>query len=67
VRPGGELAGFFFFDDNDRGPPFGISQTRLDELLQPFFLLEANVDIPPVDSIAVFKGKERWQVWKRTL
>jgi SAM-dependent methyltransferase len=67
VRPGGELAGFFFFDDNDRGPPFGTSQTRLEELLQPFFILEANVDIPPVDSIAVFKGKERWQVWKRKL
>ena len=23
VRPGGELAGFFYLDDNPRGPPFG--------------------------------------------
>ena len=67
VRPGGELAGFFYFDDNDRGPPFGISQPRLDELLSPFFTLEASVDIPPAESIPVFKGKERWQVWKRKL
>lgn len=67
VRPGGELAGFFFFDDNERGPPFGISQPRLDELLDPFFALEASVDIPPAESIPVFKGKERWQVWRRKL
>jgi hypothetical protein len=67
VRPAGALAGFFYFDDNERGPPFGISQTRLDELLQALFVLEESVDIPPVESIPVFKGKERWQVWKRKL
>ena len=67
VRPGGELAGFFYFDDNDRGPPFGISPPRLAELLTPWFTLEASVDIPQAESIPVFKGKERWQVWKRKL
>jgi SAM-dependent methyltransferase len=67
VRPGGELAGFFFLDDNERGPPFGISQPRLSELLNSFFTLEASVDIPQAESIPVFKGKERWQVWKRKL
>jgi SAM-dependent methyltransferase len=67
VRPGGRLIGFFFFDDNERGPPFGISQPRLDQLLRPAFVLEANVDIAQADSIAVFKGKERWQAWKRKL
>jgi SAM-dependent methyltransferase len=67
LRPGGRLAGFFFFDNNERGPPFGISQARLDELLLPCFTLESALDIPPVDSIPVFKGKERWQVWRRKL
>jgi len=67
VRPAGELAGFFFFDANDRGPPFGISQAQLDALLGPCFTLEASLDTPQDDSIEVFKGKERWQVWKRKL
>jgi SAM-dependent methyltransferase len=67
LRPGGALAGFFFFDDNERGPPFGVSATRLDELLRPHFALESSVEIAPVESVAVFKGKERWQVWRRKL
>ena len=67
VRPGGELAGFFFLDDNERGPPFGISEARLTELLSACFSLESKVEIPQVDSIAVFKGKEVWQAWKRRL
>lgn len=67
LRPGGALAGFFFFDDNDRGPPFGVSPERLDELLQPFFVRETSVEISPAESIEVFKGKERWQLWRRKL
>jgi SAM-dependent methyltransferase len=67
VRPGGELAGFFYFDTNERGPPFGIAQTRLDELLCPSFELCSRVEIPQGDSIPVFKGKEVWQAWRRRL
>ena len=67
LHPGGALAGFFFFDDNERGPPFGVSATRLGELLQPHFALESSVEIAPAESVAVFKGKERWQVWRRKL
>jgi SAM-dependent methyltransferase len=67
VLPGGALAGFFFFEDNDRGPPFGIAPERLDELLRPSFVLEAQVEVAPAESIEVFRGKERWQVWTRKL
>jgi SAM-dependent methyltransferase len=67
VRHGGELAGFFYFDDNERGPPFGISEQRLGELLLPSFELTQDLQIPPELSIPVFKGKERWQVWRRKL
>jgi len=63
VRPGGLLAGFWFMDDNERGPPFGISQARLDGLLGPWF--ECLNDTPVEHSIAVFQGKERWQTWRR--
>lgn len=60
---GGRLIGFFYFDQGEKGPPFGIDRKTLDDLLAPNFdLLE---DIAPPDSIAVFAGKERWQVWRR--
>ena len=67
IHPSGELAGFFYFDDNERGPPFGIAATRLAELLSPAFELTQDLAIPEEQSLPVFKGKERWQVWTRRL
>jgi hypothetical protein len=67
VRPGGELAGFFYFDDNERGPPFGIAPHALSALLRDDFELSAEKAIPPEQSIPVFQRKEVWQVWKRKL
>ena len=63
LPPGGLLAGFFFVADSPKGPPFGIARERLEALLEPHFVcLE---DLPVDDSIAVFAGRERWQVWQR--
>ena len=67
VRPGGELAGFFYMDDNERGPPFGASEQILQELRADAFELTESVAIPPDQSLPVFKGKEIWQVWRRGL
>ncbi len=67
VRPGGELAGFFYLDDNLRGPPFGTSREALNELLAPAFDRVADRAVPAAESIPVFKGKEIWQVWQRRL
>ena len=60
---GGLLAGYFFICDQVKGPPFGILPEQLDELLSPNFVRieDAAVD----DSIPVFSGRERWQVWRR--
>jgi SAM-dependent methyltransferase len=64
VVPGGMLAGFFYFDEGERGPPFPLHDTaELDELLRPAF--ERVEDLPVDDSIAVFAGRERWQAWRR--
>jgi hypothetical protein len=64
VRAGGSLAGFFFFDAGDRGPPFPLnSQAELDALLETHF--ERVDDRAVDDSIPVFTGKERWQEWRR--
>lgn len=64
LRPGAMLAGFFYFDEGERGPPFALhSHEELGALLDPAFTrLE---DAPVADSIPVFQGKERWQVWRR--
>lgn len=59
---GGLLAGFFFFDDAPKGPPFGASADEIDALLAPFFT--KIEDFPVNDSAPVFAGKERWQVWR---
>ena len=67
VRPGGLLAGVFFFDDNQRGPPFGIAPQALAGLLQGDFEPGEDLAVPDEESLPVFKGKERWQVWKRKL
>lgn len=63
LAPGARLAGFFFFDDNPKGPPFGIAPEQLDALLAPWF--DCIEDACVTDSIPVFDGKERWKVWQR--
>jgi SAM-dependent methyltransferase len=63
LPPGGLLAGFFFFDNVPKGPPFGIAATELDALLTPSF--ERIADEVVNDSLPVFAGKERWQIWRR--
>lgn len=67
VRAGGELAGFFYLDDNPRGPPFGTSLEELGVLRAPAFELAESRAVPPVESLPVFSGKEIWQVWRRRL
>ena len=63
LAPGTLLAGFFFFDDAAKGPPFGIGPGQLDELLTAHFVCIEDAAV--ADSIAVFQGKERWKVWQR--
>lgn len=63
LRTGGELAGFFFFKDTEKGPPFGTTPETLHALLDPCFVLVEDKEV--TDSIPVFQGAERWQVWRR--
>lgn len=63
LPPGALLAGYFFFDEAYKGPPFGIDRERLDGLLAPHF--DCMMDAAVNDSIPIFQGKERWQIWRR--
>ncbi|MEA3192664.1 MAG: hypothetical protein QOD26_997 [Betaproteobacteria bacterium] len=67
VQSGGRLAGFFYVNDNERGPPFGISLQKLHELLDGAFLKEEEEEIPAGQSVPALAGHEVWQVWKRRL
>lgn len=60
----GLLIGFFYFGATRRGPPFAIEPEEQERLLTPYF--ERIADQPVTDSIAVFSGQERWQIWRRT-
>jgi SAM-dependent methyltransferase len=60
--PRGRIAGFFFFEDGERGPPFGLRSGELDALLGDFF--EQTEDAAVDDSIPIFVGKERWKIWR---
>ena len=63
LAPGKALAGFFFYGDNPRGPPFGTAPAELHGLLDGSFeLIEDRV---ATESLPVFQGGERWQVWRR--
>jgi SAM-dependent methyltransferase len=57
------LAGFFFYGDNPKGPPFGTSPQELHDLLDARF--EQIEDRPATEQLPVFQGGERWQVWRR--
>lgn len=59
----GLLAGYFFFDETAKGPPFGMPRAELDALLAPHFTLVEDEPVP--DSLSVFNGKERWMEWRR--
>lgn len=63
LAPGGLLAGFFYLGSEPKGPPFAIEPAALDALLAPWF--ERIADVAVDDSIEVFRGRERWQVWRR--
>jgi len=65
LRPGGLLFGFFFLDDNAKGPPFGIGQEALAGLLDHDFECIEDQPVPEAQSLPVFRGRERWQVWIR--
>ena len=63
LKPGGVIAGFFYFADSPKGPPFGTSGPELEALLGRWFTLAG--DQPVTDSIEVFAGKEHWMVWRK--
>jgi SAM-dependent methyltransferase len=63
LRPGGALIGFFYFNEREKGPPFGLQVGELHRLLNRRFIFEA--DEPSRGSAPIFAGRERWFEWRR--
>lgn len=63
IQPGGVLCGFFFFGPEDEPPPHPISATELLAIFGHAFERIEDAHVP--DSLPLFAGKERWQVWRR--
>ena len=64
LKEGGQLVGFFYVADGKKGPPFPISHQELLSTMSAAFDLLADEPVSE-DSLAIFKGNERWQVWRR--
>ncbi|QJR14987.1 methyltransferase domain-containing protein [Usitatibacter palustris] len=65
IPSGGRIAGFFYYEEPHKpGPPFPMrDRSELHALLDPAF--EAIEDREVDDSISIFVGKERWEIWRR--
>lgn len=63
IKRNGLLAGFFCYDPIAKGPPFGLEVNGLATLFNGRFQRIAYET--PTDSIAVFEGREQFEVWQR--
>ena len=61
LRPGGRLAGIFFYGEEDDPPPYPLNDRRAREVFAEHFRLDRSDAV--TDSLPVFAGNERWQEW----
>ena len=63
LQPGGKLLGFFLYGYEDEPPPYPLTEAEAQALFEPGFV--RMVDEPVTDSLPLFAGRERWQVWAK--
>ena len=64
LRPGGVLAGFFFYGQEDPdGPPFPLPPEKASALFTKKFRLRHSEKV--TDSLPLFADREEWQEWER--
>jgi len=62
LRPGGVLAGFFFYGEESDPPPYPLTESRASELFgNRFDLIKSE---PVTDSVPIFAETEKWQEWQ---
>ena len=61
LSPGGRLVGFFFYEEQESGPPYPLTDKRADQLFERHFRLVKSELV--TDSLPLFRGMEKWQEW----
>jgi SAM-dependent methyltransferase len=61
ARKGG-LIGLFLYGHEDEPPPYPLTEVEAKQLFSGRFM--HVVDQPVTDSLPLFAGQERWQVWE---
>lgn len=59
----GQLVGTFFYGHNDEPPPHSLTPAAADAVLG--YYLQRVSDEGVTDSLPIFGGKERWQIWEK--
>jgi SAM-dependent methyltransferase len=63
LADGGELIGIFLYGHENEPPPYPLTETQARELFSEHFI--RVVDGPVSDSLPLFAGRERWQIWRK--
>jgi len=64
LRPGGVIAGFFFYGEEPDGPPNPLPDLKQARALFTGFDLIVDQPVPAAESQPLFAGRERWQEWQ---
>lgn len=65
LRPGGGLAGIFFHGCEPEPPPHPLRAETAHALFGAVLALVEDRAIPAAESLPLYAGGERWQVWRR--
>lgn len=65
LKPGGTLAGLYFFGAKDDGPPFGLDRGEPAQLFGERFALVDDRAVSAAESLPLFVNRERWQERRR--
>ena len=58
----GELIGIFLYGDEDEPPPYPLTEETAQRILGERFIHTADEAV--TDSLLLFSGRERWQIWR---
>ncbi len=64
LRPGGRLAGVFFYGTNPEPPPYPLSPETAQHLFGRYFRLHTDRPIGATQALPLYGGGERWQIWE---
>jgi SAM-dependent methyltransferase len=63
LNPNGRVAGLFVYGEETEPPPFPLTVSVAATVFAKFALIE-DIPIPAENSLPLFAGRERWQVWQ---